>query len=182
MIEAASEGRAATGRPGETPAVWGLAITHVVERAQDVERARAAILPMAIANARFALSTTFAGKHVPEELQPLLRERLRRYDHGTHGRETGANPNAALFADLPEVEDYVLRRFSIVGTPDECRRRVEELLAGRPRRALADDGRAGPDRAPRARRRHLPAATAPVAPTDRPIVRVCTDVAAPPRS
>jgi alkanesulfonate monooxygenase SsuD/methylene tetrahydromethanopterin reductase-like flavin-dependent oxidoreductase (luciferase family) len=130
MIEAASEGRAATGRPGETPAVWGLAITHVVERAQDVERARAAILPMAIANARFALSTTFAGKHVPEELQPLLRERLRRYDHGTHGRETGANPNAALFADLPEVEDYVLRRFSIVGTPDECRRRVEELLAG----------------------------------------------------
>jgi alkanesulfonate monooxygenase SsuD/methylene tetrahydromethanopterin reductase-like flavin-dependent oxidoreductase (luciferase family) len=83
------------------------------------------MLPRAISAARFNFASTFTGKNVPDEFAPVLRERFARYDFTWHGR-AGANPNASLFRDRPDIEAYLLDRFVVVGTADQC---VERLVA-----------------------------------------------------
>jgi hypothetical protein len=40
-----------------------------------------------VGTARFSFSSTFEGKGVPEAWQPILKERLARYDFSNHGVE-----------------------------------------------------------------------------------------------
>jgi 5,10-methylenetetrahydromethanopterin reductase len=75
--------------------------------------------------AHHGLSNKLAEKAVPEHLIPLL-DRLGREYQTSHHVEPGENPNSRLVEELG-LTDYLVERFAIVGTPDECAARVLEL-------------------------------------------------------
>jgi len=106
---------------------WAMAHLNIVESERDLEAARAATLPLAVAYARHAFSTSFASKNVPPEFQQPFRERLAAYRFTSHAVPGGDNPNARLLADRPDLEDYAMTRFTIVGTADQCRARIARV-------------------------------------------------------
>ena len=113
--------RAARSAAGITAPLrtWGFINTYI---APDQEAAEAALRRQrgrAVATARFSLGATFEDKGVPEKWHYILRERLGRYDFASHGVGSG-NPNGSLFDDVPEVLDYLLERFLLVGPADDC--------------------------------------------------------------
>jgi alkanesulfonate monooxygenase SsuD/methylene tetrahydromethanopterin reductase-like flavin-dependent oxidoreductase (luciferase family) len=106
---------------------WAMAHLNIVDREGDLEAARTATLPLAVAYARHHFSGTFASKNVPLEFQQPFRERLADYRFTSHAVPGDVNPNARLFADRPDLADYAMTRFTIVGTADQCRARIERL-------------------------------------------------------
>jgi hypothetical protein len=86
-------------------------------------------LPASIANlaARFAFASSFECKNVPDAYQPIIRRGLERYQFSHHAKN-GANPNARLFDEWPEVRDYLIDRFTIIGTPEQRRERLETIV------------------------------------------------------
>jgi alkanesulfonate monooxygenase SsuD/methylene tetrahydromethanopterin reductase-like flavin-dependent oxidoreductase (luciferase family) len=107
--------------------VWVMVSVHVVEREADLGHALEAMLITATATTRFAFAFTFDGKNVPQTFHAPLRERLARYTHQHHGSRAGANPNRNLFDGYPELREYLMNRMVIVGTRDQCGRRIEKL-------------------------------------------------------
>jgi 5,10-methylenetetrahydromethanopterin reductase len=124
LAEVARAQRAASCRPLE---VWATFPLHVVEREDEVDRARDALLFAAIGLARFALGSTLEGKNVPPEHVDVLRQRLSKYSHAHHASRAADNPNAALFDDHPEVKAYLQRRMLMVGTAEACARALSSL-------------------------------------------------------
>lgn len=119
------EGPSVTDRP---PATWGLVLANIREREDAVPAAREEVLPVTIAYARHAFSHTFEGKNVPAGFQDDLHARLSGYQFTSHAQPGSENPNAALLADRPDLEDYVFNRFGLVGTIEECRERVRRFV------------------------------------------------------
>lgn len=115
--------RTQAGRPLEVWASVRLAITPDPDRVADLRRR---LVPRAVSASHFAFAATLDGKNVPPQFAEVLAERYRRYDYTWHGR-SGHNPNAELFADHPEVEEYLVNRFAIYGTPEQCRDRLAAL-------------------------------------------------------
>lgn len=109
--------------------VWLSVPLIVVARTDELADARRRAVGVAVSMARRSLSTGIAEKHVPHELQAVISDRLERYDMRYHGSVTGSSPNDVLFADRPDVESFLVERFTIVGTPEQCRERVEEVVA-----------------------------------------------------
>lgn len=105
--------------------------THicVVPKDSDAKEVRAAVLGQAISINHYRLGSTFAGKNVPEEFQPILRERLARYDFNFHAPGLAVNPNALLFEDHPEIEEYLLNRTYVIGSAESCAERLETLAS-----------------------------------------------------
>jgi alkanesulfonate monooxygenase SsuD/methylene tetrahydromethanopterin reductase-like flavin-dependent oxidoreductase (luciferase family) len=132
LVEQVRSGRSETvdretvDHDGVAPECWVSLRLAVTSDAADLEEARRAFLPRAISASRFNFAHSFAGKHVPEDVGDVLRERYRRYDFAHHGA-AGANPNATLLADRPDIEDYLLDRFALIGPPQRCRERLAEL-------------------------------------------------------
>ena len=106
-----------------------MAHLNIVDSERDLDSARAETLPLAVAYARHAFSAGFAAKNVPPELQQPFRERLKAYRFTSHAVPGGENPNARLFAARPDLEDFAMTRFTIVGTPDRCRARLTQIAA-----------------------------------------------------
>lgn len=119
---------AASTRSSARPAaeVWASVRLAIGRDASEVEQLRRRLVPRAVSASHFAFASTFEGKNVPEELAPVLAERYAGYDYGSHGR-SGQTSNATMFADRPDIEDYLVRRFAVVGTHDQCRQRLEEI-------------------------------------------------------
>lgn len=95
----------------------------VAGEAAEVAALRQAFLPRALSAARFNLHP-HAG--VPEELVPVLAERFAAYDYVHHGT-TGTNPNAGLFADRPDIEQWALDRYALIGDVDQCAAGLRDL-------------------------------------------------------
>jgi alkanesulfonate monooxygenase SsuD/methylene tetrahydromethanopterin reductase-like flavin-dependent oxidoreductase (luciferase family) len=112
-------------RPLET---WALVNAHLVADEARTEEAREITLPVAVAYARFNFQHSFEGKNVPPEHVGALTEQLPKYNFYRHAVTTAENANGRLLRDFPEVEDYVVDRFSLVGTPDRCRERLQAFL------------------------------------------------------
>ncbi len=108
---------------------WGLILLNIVAKEQDIERAREEVKPITIAYARHAFDFTFEDKNVPEEFHSVMEERFPRYDFMQHARVTDVNDNARLFEGHPDIEDYILNRFAIVGTPEMCAERLEQVVS-----------------------------------------------------
>lgn len=121
-----NRGRARTDGPFET---WGLVYVEAVADPTRVEERLNAAAPVAMAMSRFSLSATFESKNVPSDLQPRIRERFAAYQFSHHAEFQSENPNAHLFDTDPEVFDYLLRRFCVVGAPEECLERLGALLS-----------------------------------------------------
>ncbi|NKQ52413.1 LLM class flavin-dependent oxidoreductase [Amycolatopsis sp. K13G38] len=122
LRDAASRARVHSG-PFE---VWGSVRLAVARHPGEAAELRRRMLPRAISASRFNFSGTFAGKNVPPAMHGILAERYAGYDFAWHGR-SGANPVAGLFADRPDIEDYLLDRFAVIGTADECRDQLAAL-------------------------------------------------------
>ena len=115
-------------RPASSRAleVWATIRIAVTDDAEETARVRRRRVPRAISASHFAFGSSFAGKGVPDRFLPVLKERYRRYDYRSHG-SSGATSNATMFADRPDIEDYLLDRFAIVGTVEECREQLAQV-------------------------------------------------------
>jgi alkanesulfonate monooxygenase SsuD/methylene tetrahydromethanopterin reductase-like flavin-dependent oxidoreductase (luciferase family) len=111
---------------GREPSVWASVRLAVAEETAEIPELRKRLIPRAISAARFNFGRDFTGKNVPSEFRDVLAERFGSYDFAWHG-QAGGTPTAAMFADRPDVEDYLLDRFAVVGTAATCRERLMEL-------------------------------------------------------
>jgi alkanesulfonate monooxygenase SsuD/methylene tetrahydromethanopterin reductase-like flavin-dependent oxidoreductase (luciferase family) len=117
---------AAAAEARHRPAAWASVRLAVAETPGQVAELRRRMLPRAISAARFNFGRSLAGKNVPDAFHGVLTERFASYDFAWHGR-SGATPTAGMFTDRPDIEDYLLDRFAVVGTPEHCRERLIEL-------------------------------------------------------
>jgi alkanesulfonate monooxygenase SsuD/methylene tetrahydromethanopterin reductase-like flavin-dependent oxidoreductase (luciferase family) len=126
----AARARAARTAAGVTaPLRISTSVTvHIADSPTEVPALRRSVRAYANGVGRLAFDFSFEGKNVPEAYQPVLRAGLARYDHAYHGLP-GDHPNARLFEDHPEIQEYLLDRMVLVGTREQCARRLEQLIA-----------------------------------------------------
>ena len=108
--------------------IWGFVTTYVAPDQATADAARISQRGRSVGTARFSFSSTFEDKGVPEAWQPILRERLARYDFSNHGVGEG-NTNGYLFDDHPDIQQYLINRFMLLGTADECEARLRQVAA-----------------------------------------------------
>ena len=126
-LGAITEAADCTRAPDRARAVVWASVRLAVGRDEaEIQRLRQALTPRAVSASHFAFAATFEGKNVPDEFQPILAQRYRHYDYAAHG-VAGKTSNAALFSDRPDIEEYLLNRFAVVGSPTTCRERLEQL-------------------------------------------------------
>ncbi len=106
---------------------WTNVQVCVVPRGADLRSVRAYLRGRAYGHARYRFDLTFDEKNVPEEWQPVLRERFAHYDYTFHGSSASDNPNSRLFEDRPDIEDYLIDRSFVVGSLDDCAERLAKL-------------------------------------------------------
>ncbi len=116
------EGARKSGRRVEDLDLWWLADAHVDA---DGARARRDIRTALAASAHHSFAFTLKGKRVPKELEAGIRALREGYDTSQHGFIEKSH-NAAL-VDRFGLGEYLAERFAVVGTPAECRKRLEEL-------------------------------------------------------
>lgn len=121
----ASEAERSRPARGRSVARWVSLRFAVAGDASETAALRRAFLPRALSAARFNLHPA-AG--VPDELLPVLADRFDAYDYGHHG-STGPNPNGELFADRPDIEEWALERFALIGDVDACAAGLAALAA-----------------------------------------------------
>ena len=116
------EGARDAGRdPGEIE-TWLFAKANV---ADDRETAVDEIAMALAASANHAFRHTLEGKKVPEEYREPIRKLRERYVSHEH-EQTGDTTNKRLPAELG-LTDYLADRFAVVGTPDDCRAKLDEI-------------------------------------------------------
>ena len=118
------QGAEAAGRDPSSVETW-LYTPAAVDA--DPAKARDEVLPAAVSSAVFILKRDMAAKRVPAELTQRIEQLVEGYDFRYH-LQPGHGPNYLLCERLGLI-DYVVGRFSIAGTPEECRRRLDELRA-----------------------------------------------------
>ena len=106
--------------------IWAFVTTFVAPDKATADAARISQRGRSVGTARFSFSSTFEGKGVPEAWQPILKERLARYDFSNHGVGAG-NTNGHLFDDYPEIQEYLVNRFQLLGTAEECGARLRQV-------------------------------------------------------
>ena len=118
------EGARLAGRKISDIDIWWFAKVHVHE---DGERAREEIRAGLAGSAHHAFNFTLEGKNVPPELEEPIRELRRRYDFSEHAM--AEKPRNAELVDELGLREFLLNRFAVAGTPEECRARLKKLAA-----------------------------------------------------
>jgi alkanesulfonate monooxygenase SsuD/methylene tetrahydromethanopterin reductase-like flavin-dependent oxidoreductase (luciferase family) len=114
---------------GDPLRTWAFVNTVFVDDEASEARARRDMRGGANAYARFAFASTFQDKAVPDHWQQPIRERLARYDFTHHIRPGEVNPNNLLLDDMPEIQDYLLDRMLLIGTPEACADRLNNVIS-----------------------------------------------------
>ena len=119
-----AEGASAAGRPPESIEPW-LFIPAAIspDRATAIEEAKWA----SVSSGTSVLRGDLAAKRVPPDVAARLGELYREYRFGEH-LSRGQSSNYRL-AERLGLTEYLLERFSIAGTPDDCCRTIERLRA-----------------------------------------------------
>jgi alkanesulfonate monooxygenase SsuD/methylene tetrahydromethanopterin reductase-like flavin-dependent oxidoreductase (luciferase family) len=107
--------------------VWAVATIFLAKSESEVKALRRHVRGLANGKARFTLDFSFEGKNVPTAYQAVMRERLSRYDYRFHGK-AGENPNAHMFDDFPEIQEYLVDRMLMVGTAQHCVNSLDRLI------------------------------------------------------
>jgi alkanesulfonate monooxygenase SsuD/methylene tetrahydromethanopterin reductase-like flavin-dependent oxidoreductase (luciferase family) len=129
--ELADRARAARARAGITKPleVWTFVSMVVLPPGGDGEAARSSKRAHSYSVAHFAFTHTYEAKDVPVEWQKDIDERLARYDYRYHAVFSDDNPNHLLFADRPEIEEYLVERMFYIGSTNEVQERFAKLFA-----------------------------------------------------
>jgi alkanesulfonate monooxygenase SsuD/methylene tetrahydromethanopterin reductase-like flavin-dependent oxidoreductase (luciferase family) len=125
LRDLAGRARAARQKAGVTAPlkIWVPAPVHFAASKADIPALRAAAGGMVALASRFAFSVSFEGKNVPEDYQPFIRKALGSYTFAHHAKGSD-NPNARLFDERPDIRDYLIDRFAVIGTPEQCAERI----------------------------------------------------------
>jgi 5,10-methylenetetrahydromethanopterin reductase len=118
------EGASAAGRSPAAIEPW-LFIPAAVspDRAAAIEEVK----PATVSSGAYVLRGDLAAKRVPPAVEPRLAELFREYQFGEH-LSRGQSSNYRL-AERLGLAEYLLERFSIAGTPEDCCRTIERLRA-----------------------------------------------------
>jgi alkanesulfonate monooxygenase SsuD/methylene tetrahydromethanopterin reductase-like flavin-dependent oxidoreductase (luciferase family) len=108
--------------------VWTMIPIVVVRPDGDLQAVRASKRAHSYSVAHFAFAQTYEAKDVPTEWQFDIDQRLARYDYKFHAVFTDDNPNHLLFADRPEIQDYLVNRMFWIGTSEEVCDRFTRLF------------------------------------------------------
>jgi hypothetical protein len=129
--ELADRARTAREKAGVTAPmeVWTMVPIVVVPPGGDLQAARESQRAHSYSVAHFAFAQTYEAKDVPAAWQPEIDERLARYDYKFHAVFTDDNPNHLLFADRPEIEEYLVDRMFWIGSPQDIQERFSRLFA-----------------------------------------------------
>src|SRR5579864_3003631 len=106
--------------------IWGFINTYVAPNKDAGLAARIETRGRDLGNTRFAFSSTFEDKAVPEKWQAVLKERLKNYNFNSHGVLKN-NVNAPMFDDIPELQEYLSDRFQLIGTAEECAAKLKRV-------------------------------------------------------
>jgi alkanesulfonate monooxygenase SsuD/methylene tetrahydromethanopterin reductase-like flavin-dependent oxidoreductase (luciferase family) len=101
----------------------------MAEDEEELRDSRGGLVGVAVSMARRSLAGDLAERNVPQQFRSILSDRLVHYDMRFHGSVSDSSPNDVLFSDQPELEDYLVERFTIAGTAETCRRRLEAVIA-----------------------------------------------------
>jgi alkanesulfonate monooxygenase SsuD/methylene tetrahydromethanopterin reductase-like flavin-dependent oxidoreductase (luciferase family) len=118
------EGAEAAGRDPASVERWLYTPAAI---APTREQARAEVRNAATSSAVFTLQRDMELKGVPESLHERVEAMVREYDYGTH-LAPDRSGNYGL-AEQHGLLDYILDRFSIAGSPDDCLRHLAALRA-----------------------------------------------------
>jgi 5,10-methylenetetrahydromethanopterin reductase len=118
------EGASSAGRTPAAIEPW-LFIPAAVS--PDREAAIEEVKPSTVSSGAYVLRGDLAAKRVPPELRGKLGELSRAYQFGEH-LARGQSANSRL-AERLGLTEYLLERFSIAGTPEDCCRKIERLRA-----------------------------------------------------
>ena len=122
-LDALSRGATRSDRALETMDIWWHLGANVSASREE-----------AIAGIRFNLASKVnhlmrfrtQEKHIPANCLDALEKIHRDYNYLEHLRPGASGVNAQLVRESG-VEDYLADRYAVVGTPDECRSRLEQL-------------------------------------------------------
>lgn len=122
-LAAIERGAHAAGRTLAELDVWWFAKTNVA----DTRDAAVEPITMALAaSANHAFRFTLDGKGVPSDLHEKVRGLQREYN--AHHHEIAGADNAAL-TDRWGLTDFLVDRFAIAGTPDDCVTQIRRAMA-----------------------------------------------------
>jgi 5,10-methylenetetrahydromethanopterin reductase len=118
------EGASAAGRSPAEIEPW-LFIPAAVspDRSTAIEEVKSAT----VSSGAYVLRGDLAAKRVPPDVEAKLGELYREYQFGEH-LSRGQTSNYRL-AERLGLSEYLVERFSIAGTPDDCCRKIERLRA-----------------------------------------------------
>lgn len=117
-----SDGASAAGRATSSIEVWHAARVSVADTEDDaMRRARTGMASVA----HHALRVSPETNGVPAELLPGIRELNSRYRPAQHA-DSGDSFNARLVEELG-LMPYLVNRYALAGTPDQCAKRLSEL-------------------------------------------------------
>ena len=108
--------------------VWTMVPIVVIPPDDDPQVARMSKRAHSYSVAHFAFAQTYEAKDVPVKWQSEIDERLARYDYQFHAVFTDDNPNHLLFADRPEIQEYLIDRMFWIGPPEAIRDRFTRLF------------------------------------------------------
>jgi 5,10-methylenetetrahydromethanopterin reductase len=123
-LEWIKEGASEAGRSPDAIEPW-LFIPAAIspDRATAIEEVKSAT----VSSGAYVLRRDLAAKRVPPEIEAKLGELFREYQFGEH-LSRGQTSNYRL-AERLGLTDYLVERFSIAGTPEDCCRKIERLRA-----------------------------------------------------
>lgn len=113
----------------------GCYVQLAVSEGDDKEKAREAIRPLAMTFARFSAvgGKSLAGVSADDEVQ--MRQAAQALDDKFKSRSTAMSPKAGglpgeleFFTDTTNVDDAFIDRFAIVGPPDYCAERLQQIV------------------------------------------------------
>jgi|GEM_PF-2052731 len=117
----------------DTPlSIWVNPLAYIVDTEAEVEPMRKSLRTLAYSGARFAFGPSLGNPNstdhnIPDDMKAIMKERLDQYDYAYHGK-VGDNPNARLFEDYPEIENYLIDRMVLAGTAEQCLERLQQLI------------------------------------------------------
>jgi 5,10-methylenetetrahydromethanopterin reductase len=115
-------GETDAGKPIGSAEVWAFAKCNISdERSDAIDEIKMALA----ASAHHAFRFTLEGKHVPKELHEAMMAIQGEYVPAEH-EQVGDTRNAALSDELG-VTEYLAERFAVVGTPQDCRAKVNQI-------------------------------------------------------